>query len=241
MTAHQKCEPVNGVRKTKVCVMKLYCDPISTTSRAVMMLIRELGLDVEFVTVDLMTGGHQAPEYVALNPNGIVPFLVDGDFQLGESAAILKYLAQKAGSDLYPAEPRAQIRVDEAVSWFSTQFHEYFCMMVCYPNMGVPHGAPPELLQAMMAFGREHAPRWLKVLDGHILGDRDYVTGDKASIADFLGLAFVLLGPVAAFDFSPYPNIQAWVARMQARPAYEPTYATFFAVLAEYQAQAAAA
>jgi len=221
--------------------MKLYCDPISTTSRPVMMLIAELGLDVEFATVDLMAGGHQAPEYLAINPNGIVPFVVDGDLQLGESAAILKYLARKAASNFYPTDLRAQAKVDEALSWFSTQFHEYFCLMVCYPHMGVPHGAPPELLQAMLAYGRDHAPRWLKVLDGHILAGRDHVAGDEASIADFLGLSFVLLGALAAYDFSPYPNIQAWLARMQARPSYGPTYATFFALLAEFQTETQAA
>ena len=221
--------------------MKLYCDQISTTSRPVLMLIAELGLDVEVVKVDLLAGGQHAPDYLAVNPNGMVPFLVDGDFSLGESMAIMKYLANKAGSDLYPTDLRAQARVDEALSWFSTQFHEYFCMMVCYPHMGVPHGAPPELYRAMLAYGAEHAPRWLTVLDGHILKDRPYVAGDTASIADFLGLSFVLLGAVPKYDFSPYPNIQAWVARMQARPAYEPTFATFFTVLAAFQAQPQAA
>jgi glutathione S-transferase len=221
--------------------MKLYCDPISTTSRPVMMLIAELGLDVKFIHIDLMSDGHLSPDFLAVNPNGIVPFLVDGDFALGESMAIMKYLANKAGSDLYPTDLRAQARVDEALSWFSTQFHEYFCMMVCYPHMGVPHGAPPELYQAMLAFGAEHAPRWLKVLDGHILKSRPYVAGDKASIADFLGLSFVLLGVLPRYDFSPYPNIQAWVERMQARPAYGPTFATFFTAVAALQAQLEAA
>ena len=221
--------------------MKLYCDPISTTSRPVMMFVHELGLDVEIVNVDLMSGGNQAPEYLALNPNGIVPFLVDGDLRLGESMAILKYLARKAGSDAYPSDPRAQAKVDEALSWFSTQFHEYFCLFVCYPHMGVPHGAPPELMQAMLAFGGEHAPRWLKVLDGHMLAGQPYVCGDEITIADLLGLAFVLLGDLPEYDFSPYPNIQAWIARLKARPSFEPTYGTFYTVMAAFKAQQKAA
>jgi glutathione S-transferase len=171
--------------------MKLYCDPLSTTSRPVMMFIAEHGLDVEIVHVDLMSGGNQAPDYLALNPNGIVPFLVDGDLKLGESVAILKYLARKTGSSTYPTDLVGQAKVDEALSWLSTQFHEYFCLFVCYPHMGVPHGAPPELMQAMLAFGAETAPRWLKVLDGHMLAGRPYICGDEITIADHLGLAFV--------------------------------------------------
>lgn len=221
--------------------MKLYCDPISTTSRPVLMFIAEQGLEVEIVKVDLMAGGNMDPEYLALNPNGIVPFLVDGDFRLGECAAILKYLAIKSHSTAYPEGLQAQTKVDEALSWFSTQFHEYFCLMVCYPNMGVPKGAAPELLQAMMAYGHEKAPRWLQVLDGCMLKDQPYVCGDRVSIADYLGLSFVLLGKLADYDFSPYPNIQAWIARLQQRPSYTPTYAAFdmLATFARGQAQAA--
>jgi len=212
--------------------MKLYCDPISTTSRPVLMFIAEQGLDVEIVKVDLMAGGAQDPEYLALNPNGVVPFLVDGDFRLGESAAILKYLAIRTHSTAYPEDLQAQIKVDEALSWLSTQFHESFCVMVCYPNMGVPHGMPAPQLRDLMAYGRDHAPRWLKVLDQHMLAGQPYLCGDRISIADYLGLSFVLLGRMADYDFTPYPNIQSWIARLQARPSYVPTYAAFDTMIA---------
>ena len=219
--------------------MKLYCDPISTTSRPVLMFIAEQGLDVEIVKIDLMAGGHQDPGYLALNPNGIVPFLVDGDFSLGESATILKYLAIRSHSTAYPESLKAQMKVDEALSWFTTQFHESFCVMVCYPNIGVPHGMSPSQLQELSAYGREHAPRWLRVLDRIMLADQPYLCGDRVTIADYLGLSFVLLGALAAYDFAPYPNIQAWIARMQARPAYVPTYAAFDTMVSFTTAKAA--
>ena len=220
--------------------MKLYCDPISTTSRPVLMFIADQGLDVEIVKVDLMAGGHQDPAYLALNPNGIVPFLVDGDFKIGECAAILKYLAIRSHSTAYPESLKAQMKVDEALSWFSTQFHEYFCVMVCYPNMGVPMGMPADQLAQLMVYGREKAPRWLQVLDQTMLAGQPYVCGDHVTIADYLGLSFVLLGGLADYDFSPYPNIQAWIARMQARPSYVPTYAAFDTMVAFMRPQAAA-
>ena len=207
--------------------MKLYCDPISTTSRPVLMFIAEQGLDVEIVKIDLLAGGHLDPAFLAMNPNGIVPFLVDGDFAIGECAAILKYLAIRSHSTAYPEALKAQMQVDEAMSWFNTRFHEVFCLFTCYPYMGVPHGASPELAAGMMAYGREHAPRWLDVLDGHMLADQPYVCGDRITLADYLGLSFVLLGALADYDLSPYPNITAWIARMKARPAFVPTYAAF--------------
>jgi glutathione S-transferase len=207
--------------------MKLYCDPISTTSRPVLMFIAEQGLDMEIVHVDLMSGGAQDPAYLALNPNGIVPFLVDGDLHLGESAAILKYLAVKADSTAYPEDLRTQALVDSAMSWFGTQFHEYFCLFTCYPHMGVPQGLPPEVSKLMVEFGREKSPRWLTVLDQHMLGARPYVCGDLPTIADYYGLSFALLGGLASYDFNPYPNIEAWIGRMQALPSFAPTYAAF--------------
>ena len=221
--------------------MKLFCDPISTTSRPVMLFIADHGLDVELAHVDLMTGGHQAPEYLAINPNGIVPFLVDGDLALGESSAILKYLAEKIGSPAYPTELKARAKVNEALDWFNTQFHEYFCLFTCYPAMGVPHGLDPQIGQALMAYGAEHAVRWLKLLDERMLGGRPYVCGDEISIADYLGGSFVTLGEIAAFDLSPYPNITAWLERLRASPNWNATYANFGGLVSMVRGMAMAA
>ena len=65
--------------------------------------------------------------------------------------------------------------------------------------------------------------------------------GDEIGIADYLGLSFVLLSDVADYDLSPYPNIQAWVARLKARPSFEPTYGTFYTVMAAFKADKQAA
>lgn len=219
--------------------MKLYCDPISTTSRPVMLFIAEHGLDVELVHVDLMTGGHQDPAYLAVNPNGIVPYLVDGDFALGESSAILKYLAEKVGSPAYPAELRARAKVNEALDWLNTQLHEYYCLFTIYPHMGVPHGLDPVIAQGLMTYGESHCVRWLKVLDEVMLKDRKFLCGDDITLADYLGAAYVTLGEIAAFDLSPYPNIEAWVARMKARSHWDKTYAGFYGMVAVLRGQAA--
>lgn len=220
--------------------MKLYCDPISTTSRPVMLFIADHGIPVELVHVDLMSGGHQDPAYLAINPNGLVPFLIDGDFGLGESASILRYLAEKAGSPAYPTEVKARARVNEALDWFNTQFHEYFCLFTCYPNMGVPHGLDPAIGQAVMAYGREHAVRWLKLLDERMLGNSPYVCGDQITLADYLGASFVMLGDVAAFDLTPYPNIVSWLGRLQAGRNWDATYAGFRGLVAAVRGGAAA-
>lgn len=218
--------------------MKLYCDPISTTSRPVMLFAAEAGIALEQVHVDLMSQENQGAAYLAVNPNGVVPYLVDGDFGLGESSAILKYLADKAGSPAYPTELRARARVNAAMDWFATNLHEYFCLFTVYPNFGIPHGIDPVLAQGMIAFGETHCPRWLKVLDQHMLGDRPFVCGEAITIADYLGSGFVTLGEAAAFDFSPYPNIQAWIARMKALPRWAETYAGFNLFVSMLQAQA---
>jgi glutathione S-transferase len=220
--------------------MKLYCDPISTTSRPVMLFIAEHGLDVELVHVGLMAGAHQEPDYLAINPNGLVPFLTDGDLALGETTAILRYLADKVGSATYPRDLLARAKVDEALGWFSTNLHEFFCLMAVYPQMGIPYGLGEVLTRELTAFGAQRAPRWLQVLDRHMLAGRPFVCGDSLSIADYLGVAFVTLGEAVSYDLSPYPNIRAWVARMKSMRHWPTVWAAFDGMVAARQVQAAA-
>ncbi|WP_253815910.1 glutathione S-transferase family protein [Vibrio coralliilyticus] len=83
--------------------MKLYAIVGSPNSRKVLAVINHLGLDIEIEYLDLFSGEHKQPEYVSLNPNAMVPTLVDGDVSLWESNAIIQYLAENSGiNDLYP-------------------------------------------------------------------------------------------------------------------------------------------
>jgi glutathione S-transferase len=218
--------------------MKLYCDPISTASRPVVLFAAENNIALDRVHVDLMSHENRAPAYLAINPHGLVPFLDDDGFTLGESVAILKYLARKSGSAAYPTEPRAQARVDEAMNWFATNLHDYFCLFTIYPNFGIPHGVDPTLAQGMIAFGEASCPKWLQMLDRHMIGDRPFVCGDQITLADYLGATFITLGEATAYDFGPYPNIRRWIANMRALPSWDETFAGFNGFVAALQSQA---
>ena len=90
--------------------MKLYCHPLSTASRPVLLFAAEHDLALELRPVDLARGEHLQPAFAALNPSLQVPVLDDEGFLLSESAAILRYLADKTGSPAYPTEPRGARR-----------------------------------------------------------------------------------------------------------------------------------
>ena len=101
--------------------MKLYYFE-SINPRKACAVARYLGSPVEFVRIDLAKGEHKAPEYLAINPNGKVPALVDGDAKLWESNAIMAYLAKAAGSDLWPRDDDRQIEVMRWLSWNGEHF-----------------------------------------------------------------------------------------------------------------------
>lgn len=221
--------------------MKLYCDPISTTSRPVVLFALDHGLDLRLEHVDLMSEQQTEPAYLRVNPNGIVPYLVEVDgFELGESSAILKYLADKVGSPAYPTDLKARARVNAAMDWFATNLHKDFCGMVCYTQLGLFKDMPPAVVQQMIAYGEAKSPRWLTLLDERMIGGNDYVCGDEITLADYLGSAFVTLGELVAYDFSPYPNIGRWLARMKARPGWNAAYAAFNGWLSATRSQSRA-
>jgi len=94
--------------------MKLYNANLSPNALRVRAVVNELGIALEVIDVDLRSGGNRTPEFLALNPNGKVPVLVDGDFVLWESRAINAYLAKmKPEAGLYPADARKQGVIDQ--------------------------------------------------------------------------------------------------------------------------------
>ena len=200
--------------------MKIYYHPISTTSRPLMMFAADNNLDIEFQVIDLFTGEHVQPPYLAKNPSGLVPMLEDGDFRLTESSAILKYLADKISSPAYPKDLRQRARVNERMDWLNTQFYRDFGYGLVYPQL-FPHLKRPneEQQKGVIAWGKEKAKGWLKVLDESVIGPKnDYLCGNELTIADYFGAAFVTAGDTVRCNLSAYPNITRWLNKMKARP-----------------------
>src|ERR1043165_4622424 len=104
--------------------MKLYYHPASTASRPVVLFAAENDIALELQLIDIFKGEHRLPPTPALNPNGLVPLLEDGGLRLTESSAILKYLADKVDSPLYPKDLKKRAKVNELMDWFNTNRSE---------------------------------------------------------------------------------------------------------------------
>jgi len=176
----------------------------------VWLFIAENGIDCELKVVDLMKGEHYQPEYVAINPNRMVPVLEDGDFRLTESSAILKYLAEKTGSPAYPKELRSRAKVNEMMDWINTQVCRELAYGLVYPQIFPNHKRRSDEAHAgTIAWGKEKAQGWLKVLDENLLGPKKkFLCGDQITIADYFGGPFVALGEIVRCNYSAYPNVK---------------------------------
>jgi glutathione S-transferase len=213
--------------------MKIYYHPTSTTSRPVMLFAAEHGLDVDYQSIDLFTGEHLGAAYAAINPSAQVPVLEDEDFRLTECSAILKYLAEKVGSDAYPTDPRQRARVNERMDWFNTGLYRDLGYGLIYPQVMPHHRRPDEQTHAgTIAWGREKAHRWLAILDQHLIGPNNgFACGNELTIADYLGAGILTVGEVIGLDYSAYPNIRRWLDTLKRRPSWDQVNAAFYAHL----------
>jgi glutathione S-transferase len=202
--------------------MKLYYHPASTTSRPIMLFAAETGLALDMQVVDLFTGEHMQPAYETVNPNQMVPVLDDGDFRLTESSAILKYLADKAGSPLYPKGLQERARVNESMDWVNTQLCRDLAYGLVYPQILPGHKRPSDAAQAAhIEWNRGRAQHWLKVLDTKLLAGHEFLCGDAMTIADYFASAFVSLAELTGSDLAAYPNVRTWLGRMKALKSWK--------------------
>jgi glutathione S-transferase len=196
--------------------LKLYYHPASTTSRPIMLYAAENQVPLEMQVVDLFTGEHYQAPFEAINPNHLVPVLDDGAFRLTESSAILKYLADKTGSPLYPKDLQARARVNERMDWVNTQLCRDLAYGTVYPQIFPFHKRRSDEAQsAQLQWGSERAQGWLKVLNDHILGANPYLCGNEMTIADYFAASFVALAETIGSDLGRYPRVRAWLDRMK--------------------------
>jgi glutathione S-transferase len=206
--------------------MKLYYHPASTTSRPLMLFAAENGIKMDMQVVDLFTGEHYQPPFAeGVNPNRQVPVLEDGDFRLTESATILKYLAVKTKSPLYPEGLKERARVNERIDWINTQLNRDLCYGLVYPQAFPHHKRPSDEHQrGTLSWAKERAAGWLKVLNDHIIGKNEYLCGNQITIADYYGASFVATSSIIGSDLGSYPNIKRWLGNMKKLKSWAKTY-----------------
>lgn len=187
--------------------MKLYYAK-TLSPRKACALARYLGLPIDYAFVDLGKGEQTRPDYLAINPNGKVPCLVDGERSLWEADAILCHLAQRAESGLWPRNAQQQIDVVRWMSWNSQHLLRHggslYFEYIIKPWVGM--GAPDEAKVAeAQGFFRKHAA----VLDQHLKG-RKWLLGDEMSVADFSVGITLPYAKDAAMPVSEFAEVQRW-------------------------------
>lgn len=213
--------------------MKVYLHPVSTTSRPILLFAADSGLDLEVKVVDIFSGEHLGEPYAAINPNRMIPVLEDGDFRLTESSAILKYLADKIGSPAYPKDPRMRARVNEMMDWFTTNLSRDFNYGLVYPQVFPSLRRPdPTVQAATIAWGKENAQRWLKILDESLIGPgKQYLCGNEITLADYVGASMLTAGELVGCDFAPWPNVARWLGNMKRGPNWAKVNDTFYSLV----------
>ena len=199
--------------------MKLYILATSPNSRKVLAVVHHLGLEPEIAHLDFASGDTEKPEFLALNPNGMVPVLVDGTFRLWESNAINQYLVEKAGvSSLFPRDPQIRADVTRWQFWEQAHFNRAFGTLifesVVKPKFGMGEGSA-----GLVEFCLRETGRFAKVLETHIRG-RSTLVGDDISLADYAMVCLEKYRGVTPFDWSPFPNINRYFDEVRGTEAW---------------------
>ena len=156
------------------------------------------------------------PEFLAVNPNGRIPVLVDGDFVLFESLAINTYIAKKAGGDLAPKDLAEDATNDQWSLWVVTETEKAVLRALFHTLGAMGYEKDPAIVAECM----EELARPFKALNGH-LANRDYLMGGRFTIADLNVASVLAWAATARLDLSAYPNMDKWLKACLARDGYQ--------------------
>lgn len=191
--------------------VKLYRHQLSGHSHRVELMLSLLDVPTELVFVDLMKGAHKTPEFLALNRFGQVPVIDDNGTVLADSNGILVYLASKYGNGQWlPSDPVEQAKVQRWLSVAAGQISSGPATARLITVFGAGYDAAD-------AIKRSHA--LLQVMEDE-LANSAFLAGDKATVADVAAYTYVAHAPEGNVSLEDYPNVRAWLARVEALPKF---------------------
>jgi glutathione S-transferase len=194
-------------------MIRLYGVPLSRAGRSLWML-EELGVPYEIVPTHFANGDTRKPEYLALNPNGHIPTLQDGELVLWESMAINLYLARRYDKGLWPKSTADEGRAYQWSLWSMTELEApllaYLLNTIVLPK---EQRDPAKAAAALTQLAKP-----LDVLEGALAG-RSVLASDAFSVADLNVASVLSWARMARLDLSKWPRVDAWLGRCLERPA----------------------
>lgn len=202
--------------------MRLYAIVGSPNSRKALAVVRHTGIEVDIEYLDLFAGDTKKPAYMTLNPNGMVPTLVDGGLKLWESNAIIQYLADKSGDDtLFPKNLVQRADIVRWQFWELAHFNQAFGTLA-FESVAKPNFMNMEGNEAVISDAKEQLSKFAPVLNEHMKG-RSYVVGDTITLADYSMINVEFFKEAVPFDWTPFPHLNDYFDRMRESPHWAET------------------
>ena len=189
----------------------------SSNVQKVLWCCEELGLGYEREDVGGSFGRNRDPEYLALNPNGLVPTIIDGDFVLWESNSIIRYLAAKHGNGtLYPTDLQTRAMAERWMDWQLSVLGPAILPVF----VGFVRTPPEKRDHSAIAAARDKTAMAMKILDSY-LGRSDYVAGASFTVGDIPVGIITYRWYTFEIEREDFPNLKRWYERLSTRPGFK--------------------
>ncbi|MFM0738128.1 glutathione S-transferase [Paraburkholderia xenovorans] len=204
--------------------IRLHTTLLSGHGHRVKLFLTLLDLPFEVIELNMAAGDNRRPDYLRLNPFGQVPTIEDGDTVLFDSNAILVYLAKRYGDPSWL--PEDEIGAATVQRWLSLAAGP-IAYGPCSARLVTVFSAPLHLETA-----QKIAIRLFDVMDRE-LANKSFAAGEHATIADIAAHTYIAHAPEGGVSLDPYPNIRAWLRRVEALPRFIAMPSTRAGLLAE--------
>ncbi|WP_417811784.1 glutathione S-transferase family protein [Thalassospira alkalitolerans] len=192
--------------------IKLYRTPKSGHCHRVELMLAFLELPYATVDLDMINGAHKAPSFLEISPFGLVPAIDDGGYTLSDSNAILTYLVKTyaAGSHWIPENAKYAAEVQRWLTVAADNVYSGPCAARLVKVFGFTHDHAAAVSKAHALFA---------IMEDHLAG-RDWLATQTITIADVAGYSYIAHAPEGGIDLAPYPNLRAWLTRVEAQPNF---------------------
>ncbi|CAG9310460.1 unnamed protein product [Blepharisma stoltei] len=200
--------------------LTLYSNPFSQPCRAVRCFLALNHIDYELHPIDFGKGDHRSPEFLAINPQGLIPVITHGDFTLSESGAILIYLAEAfhVENQWYPADIHQRAQINSYLHWHHTNSRKhvygYVFHKVTQPVfMGLPPIAPEKEAEL-----KANVDTFMAGINQTLEAHHYIARTSQASLADLQCFCELAQLKLANYDFTPYPAVKRWFEELESNP-----------------------